>query len=252
MYLALAITLALIGCSSKQQVQSGSRPPELAPWFCHQTPDGTDWQCERTQAPADVPVVQQAPVEETPQEVQDNPPETAPTGGEKPPDPPPPVATDSPPDQSTSSDTASSASSASSSIAASPVPASSPGAVASVSVPLYQSLAYRPDEPVSLLDLPPHFYAAQLTALSSREDLERYAEEQKLDGVSGAPIASNGKVMYVLLLGVYESLTIAREAVASIEDEERRSTIWLRSLGSLQRAMHEALVLIKQDQKSDS
>ena len=87
------------------------------------------------------------------------------------------------------------------------------------------------------MDLPPNFIAAQLMALSTRADLERYAQQKQVRGMSAARIAVGDKLMYVLLLGIYESREIAEQAVVDLPPPFDTIKPWLRSVGSLQRAM---------------
>ena len=99
-------------------------------------------------------------------------------------------------------------------------------------------LAYRTEEPVPLLDLPKSFWAVQLIALSNKDALEKYANASSLVGLSGARVASNGKLLYVLLLGIYESKELARQAVAGLPNKEAmKPSPWIRSLDSLHKAM---------------
>ena len=96
-------------------------------------------------------------------------------------------------------------------------------------------LAYRPEKAVAIADLPESFWAVQLIALSSKESLEAYARQHGLRGMSAAEISANGKTFYVLLLGIYESKEIAIEASADLGPPFESP--WIRSVGSLQKAM---------------
>ena len=97
------------------------------------------------------------------------------------------------------------------------------------------------------MELPGDFWAAQLTALSTKEELEKYATDRGLKGLSGAKVASNGRILYVLLLGVYENKALAEEAIEAFDLTPEQPEIWLRSMRSLQRAMREADALPDQD-----
>ena len=89
-----------------------------------------------------------------------------------------------------------------------------------------------------LLDLPKSFWAVQLIALSNKDALEKYANTSSLVGLSGARVASNGKLLYVLLLGIFESKDLAIQAIASLPDNETmKPAPWIRSLDSLHKAM---------------
>ena len=115
---------------------------------------------------------------------------------------------------------------------------SSPKNSNSSELPVYFRLAYRTEEPVPLLDLPKSFWTVQLIALSNKDTLEKYANSSSLVGLSGARVASNGKLLYVLLLGIYESKELALQAVASLPNKEAmKPAPWTRSLDSLHKAM---------------
>ena len=254
--LTIVILLVTGACSSNNQMQSGSRPTSQPPWFCHQTPEGDDWKCERSDSPA-VPEAASKPVPGEPVPVSD---ESQPPAGraQPPPDDDSAFSSSSTPTPSQSTSFAASASAtsttASTTPSSTPRPSPAPSALpvsaavsAQASVPDHIRLAYRPQTPVPLLDLPPTFYAAQLTALSTREALEQYALERGLSGLSGAPVASNGRVLYALFLGIYESREIAQQAISGIELSPAQPEIWLRSIGSLQQAMREALAIMEKE-----
>ena len=88
---------------------------------------------------------------------------------------------------------------------------------------------------MSLMDLPTDFFAVQVIALSSKESLEAFASEHQIKGMSAAEVVSGDKVMYVLLLGIYESREIAEEAASGLPPPFESP--WIRSIGSLQQAM---------------
>lgn len=105
-------------------------------------------------------------------------------------------------------------------------------------VPLYRALAYRPDRAVRMLDLPAEYFAVQLLASASKENLERFASETRIEGLAAARIAADERLLYILLLGIYTSRDAAERAAASVPQETLGDvTPWVRSLGSLQRAM---------------
>ena len=87
-----------------------------------------------------------------------------------------------------------------------------------------------------MLDVPGDFWAVQLIALSTKEDLEAYAERHNLHGMSAAQIANQeGEVFYILLLGIYESREIAEQAITELPKPFNNP--WIRSVASLQSAM---------------
>lgn len=102
-------------------------------------------------------------------------------------------------------------------------------------MPLHQRLAYRPEKPISLMEVPETFWAVQLVAVSSKEALERFARENNLQGMSAARIAVQDTLYYILLLGIYETRANAEQAITDLPDMFQES--WIRSVGSLQRAI---------------
>ncbi|MEZ5596380.1 MAG: hypothetical protein R3E84_08315 [Pseudomonadales bacterium] len=108
------------------------------------------------------------------------------------------------------------------------------------SLPDYQRLAYVPDKPTSLLDLPANFWVAQIMAVSSKEFLESYAEEHNLHGLSAARIASGDRLFFVLLLGIYETRENATRAITDMPPPYDKYHPLLRTVGSLQAAMRKA------------
>lgn len=107
-------------------------------------------------------------------------------------------------------------------------------------VPAYQALAYVPEKPTSLLELPPNFWVAQLMAVSSKEFLETYAEEHNLRGLSAARIASGDRLFFVLILGIYDTKDKAQRAITNMPPPYHKYKPLLRTLGSLQDAMRKA------------
>ncbi|MDH3641017.1 MAG: SPOR domain-containing protein [Gammaproteobacteria bacterium] len=109
--------------------------------------------------------------------------------------------------------------------------------------PKHVRLAYRPERPTSLLDVPGTFWTVQLVAVSTKEALEAYARAHQLQGMSAARIAHNGELYYALLLGVYETREIASQATTDLPAPLDDLGVWIRSLGSLQQAIVEGNVL---------
>jgi septal ring-binding cell division protein DamX len=106
--------------------------------------------------------------------------------------------------------------------------------------PDFQRLAYVPDQPTSLLDLPGEFWVAQIMAVSSKEFLEAYAEEHNLRGLSAARIASGDRLFFVLILGIYETKDRAQQAITNMPPPYHKYKPLLRTLASLQQAMRKA------------
>ncbi len=124
---------------------------------------------------------------------------------------------------------------------AEPSPAPTPVAAPDLTnAPAFQRLAYVPDQPTSLLDLPGEFWVAQIMAVSSKEFLEAYAEEHDLRGLSAARIASGDRLFFVLILGIYETKDLAEQAIADMPPPYDKFKPLLRTLASLQQAMRKA------------
>lgn len=103
--------------------------------------------------------------------------------------------------------------------------------------PAYADYAYRPNEPVRIIDLPENFYAAQLLAVSTKKQIEDFVVTHNLYNMSAARIEKNGQVLYVLLLGVYESKENAQQAVAAMPAKVQSMRPWVRPIEGLQNAM---------------
>ena len=97
--------------------------------------------------------------------------------------------------------------------------------------------AYRPDRPVPLTEVPPDYYVVQLVALGTKEALEEYAARKALQGMSAARVERNGRLFYVLLLGVYPDRQAADDAAANLPPEFGEFDPWVRRVESLQQAI---------------
>ncbi len=107
-------------------------------------------------------------------------------------------------------------------------------------IPLYQRLAFQPDRPTDIADLPGSYYAIQLIAMSSQEDLEGFIADNNLPVMSGAVVERDGERFYALLAGIYTDRDTAERAARSLPEELAAHTPWVRSLASLQAAMARA------------
>ena len=105
------------------------------------------------------------------------------------------------------------------------------------SIPLYQQLSYQPDQPMALTDLPGSFYAIQVIALASKEDLEQFIVENNLPVLSGAVVEKDGELFYALLAGIYADRETAERAARSLPAKMSAPGPWIRSLESLQAAI---------------
>lgn len=115
-----------------------------------------------------------------------------------------------------------------------------PDAPEDPSIPLYQRLAYQPDGPTALTDLPGSYYTIQLIALSSKEDLEKFIVDNDLPSMSGAVVEKDGQRFYALLAGIYTDRETAERAARNLPEEMSAHGPWLRSMESLQAAIARA------------
>jgi septal ring-binding cell division protein DamX len=106
--------------------------------------------------------------------------------------------------------------------------------------PAYQSLAFEPDQPMKLTDLPPDYYAVQVVALKSQRAVEKWVKERGLTHMSVARIAKDDEILFVVLLGVYPDRASAERAVDERPPPLRDVTPWVRKLSSLQAAIRAA------------
>ena len=209
-YLLIVLAFLISGCSTTAQ-QTDIASTTLKPWFCQSSDDNEEWDCVRSESLVRNPKTEAIKREQRQAQVVDA--EISEDSRSIP------TKTDTEPAKTIS-------------------PTSSPKNSKSSELPVYFRLAYRTEEPVPLLDLPKSFWAVQLIALSNKDALEKYANASSLVGLSGARVASNGKLLYVLLLGIYESKELARQAVASLPNKEAmKPSPWIRSLDSLHKAM---------------
>ena len=118
-----------------------------------------------------------------------------------------------------------------------------PGRTGARRTPTPRDVALQPDTPIPLTDVPPHYYAVQLVAVQTKEALEDYAARKELRGMSAARVERDGRLFYVLLLGVYLDRERARTAASNLPAEFADLDPWVRSVDSLQQAMRSADVL---------
>jgi len=109
--------------------------------------------------------------------------------------------------------------------------------------PAYAKLAYRPDRPTRILDLPSDFFAAQLFAVSTRQQLEDFVEREDLYNMTAAQVEHQGKLYYVLLLGVYKTVETAQQAISAMPATVKTLEPWIRPITGLQAAMRRAEAL---------
>ena len=122
--------------------------------------------------------------------------------------------------------------------AAEPNPRGEPSTGArEIDLPAYRYLAYRPDREVAFTDLPDEFYAVQLLALASPEAVERFVARAGVPGLAAARVEREGRLFYVLLLGIYRNRPDAVRAVESSPATLHHPTPWIRPLYTLKQAM---------------
>ena len=121
-----------------------------------------------------------------------------------------------------------------------PATVAAPPPAEDTAVPLYRRLAYQSDRELQLMKLPAGFYALQLLAMSSREELAQLVNERRLQGTITALVERNGRFFYVLLAGIYENSETAERAAISLEAEFDDFKPWVRPLRTLQNAMRRA------------
>ena len=122
--------------------------------------------------------------------------------------------------------------------AAEPNPRAEPSASAGeTDLPAYRRLAYRPGREVAFTDLPDEFYAVQLLALASPEAVERFVADTKVPDLAAARVERDGRLFYVLLLGIYRDRPDAARAAEHLPAELGDLTPWIRPLYTLKQAM---------------
>ncbi|MEM7097270.1 MAG: SPOR domain-containing protein [Pseudomonadota bacterium] len=238
--LTFAVTAVLYGCSSAATQTTTvyeSEGDEAAggAWFCEMGESTEDWKCVRNEALARNP---------QPSRLPDPAPASTPTGRLEA------TQSDNVTDDPSGSYTAASRSDTSykepqrelpnAPQQAQPQPAPTKPTPDLSNLPKHVRLSYRPSKPVSLLDLPEDFWVVQLVSVSSKETLERYAVENQLRGMSAARVWSQNQFFYVLILGIYETYDNAKAASEGLPPPFDEFPPWIRSVGSLQKAMIEA------------
>lgn len=216
--LAVSALTFISACSSRPATDTSTANASADDdWFCEMAVDGDSWDCERDAARVANPNPTRLPQPVSAPAIDDDLPQVARRASPSP-------ETDIPdnafPEQQ----------------ATQPAPTID----AQSDAPAYVRLAYRPSEPTPLTALPADFWAVQLIAFESRAALENYVQAKQLRGMSAALIAREGQPFYVLLMGVYETEAIAREAAASLPEQLLDIEPWVRPLAGLQAAMRAA------------
>lgn len=87
----------------------------------------------------------------------------------------------------------------------------------------------------SLGQQPANYFAVQVVASSTMQQLNEFATANQLSTDWIAETSVNGKVWYVLMLGVYPTKAEAEQALAGVQGLETQP--WVRSVGSVQSVM---------------
>ncbi len=114
--------------------------------------------------------------------------------------------------------------------------------------PRHLSLAYQPGTQKELTELPADLFVVQLVAMDNHEKLASFRDVNELNDLTIVRVEKDGGLFYVLILGVYESEAIARDASAELPDALAGTQPWIRKLGSLQTAMIRADNLATSDE----
>lgn len=88
----------------------------------------------------------------------------------------------------------------------------------------------------SLAEQPASYYAVQVVASSSMDQLHDFANRNQLSDQWVAQTMVDGKLWYVLMLGVYPTRDEAEQALQSVQDMETQP--WIRTVGSVQAVMN--------------
>ncbi len=227
----LLITLA--GCSAKgdEQAVVSAATKSLEGWFCQMDESGEEWECVQDDALARAPVPTRLPEAAKPATI----------------DPPTPLDNSADPiieedfvDPNLRRDVASETDVTSETIeeqgALPPSPESSPGQPPS-DLPKFLKLAYQSEIPTAIGELPENLYAVQLLAMGNADQLNSFIEKNSLQGMLNVRLARGDNLYHVLILGIYKTEEIAREASSDLPTALAGIRPWIRDLGTLQTAI---------------
>lgn len=79
-------------------------------------------------------------------------------------------------------------------------------------------------------------YAVQVVASSSMDQLKFFANQYQLSDEWVAETTVDGRVWYILMLGVYQTKGEAEQALINVQDLETQP--WIRTIGSVQAVMN--------------
>ena len=106
-----------------------------------------------------------------------------------------------------------------------------------LSATAHRELAFQPERPTALLDLPGGYFVLQLATRDTRDGLRRFAQTHRLAGLPHVRVARGGRLAYVLLAGVYRDRDAAERARESLPKRLGSMRPWIRRLRSLHAAM---------------
>ena len=248
--LSVCLLLLTFAACSSSGGGNEARPESSEAWFCQIDETGEGWDCVRDDELARSPVPRRlptppgaepavAPVIEpvvalTPAEPAEDPELTADSAQAETPAPAP--------DESIAEATAVAVAA---SVEEAPQPITSP---TPPEQPRHLSLAYQPGTQKELTELPGDLFVVQLVAMDSYEKLASFRDVNELNDLTAVRVEKDGELFYVLILGVYESEAIARDASAELPDALAGTQPWIRKLGSLQTAIIRADNLATSDE----
>ena len=216
-----AIWLVWLGLSLLPSLPAGAKQD----WFCQIAEDMENWACVQDAAQARNPQPERLPVPQTAHEPAPAPVPTVPT---------PAAAEPGLNDNSGASRPS----------MPQPAPTPPPAAVSEQeSLPLHQQLAYHPAQATSFMDLPAEFWAVQVMALSTPEAVETYVRTANLKRMSAAVIESDGRLMYAIILGIYDTRDKAQRVANALPHPFEAVTPYVRTVASLQHAITRAQTL---------
>lgn len=88
----------------------------------------------------------------------------------------------------------------------------------------------------SINSQPPGYYALQVVASSSMENLRAFSTRHQISDQWVAETSVNGKTWFVLLQGIYPTMNEAKDALMQVSPNIE-TIPWIRSVGSLQAVM---------------
>ena len=94
-----------------------------------------------------------------------------------------------------------------------------------------------------LMGMPDEYFAVQLVALDSADELDAFVRAHGLGHLPHARVERDGHIHHVLLLGVYETYALAEAASLDPPPPLEPGDSWIRPLGGLKRAIQRATSL---------